>query len=96
MNKLRGKIEKTLSDKVNPILAEHNGGAVLVSLEAGVAVIKLVGACAACPSAQITMEEIVKEIVINECKEIKDVILDTSVSEDLIDMARKILNKEIR
>jgi hypothetical protein len=31
----------------------------------------------------------------SELPEVKDVVLDTSVSQDLIDMAKKILNKEI-
>ena len=30
------------------------------------------------------------------CPEVKDVVLDTSVSEDLLDMARKIFNGEIK
>ena len=55
---------------------------------------RLTGACRTCPSAQYTIEDVVKEILCNEIPEIKDVILDTSVSEDLIDMAKKILNKE--
>ena len=56
---------------------------------------RLTGACASCPSAQQTIEDVVKSVVTGELDEVKDVILDTSVSEDLLDMARKILNKEI-
>lgn len=89
------KIEKALKEKVDPVLAEHYGGAVLTGYEDGVAKVRLTGACASCPSAQSTIEDVVKDILLQECDQVKDVVLDTSVSQDLIDMARKILNKEI-
>ena len=47
-----------------------------------------------CPSAQSTIEDVVKSILMENIDGIKDVVLDTSVSEDLLDMARKILRKE--
>lgn len=89
------KIKKILEEKVNPLLESHYGGAVLVGFENGIAKVRLTGACRTCPSAQYTTEDIVKEILMSELPEIKDVILDTSVSEDLLDMAKKILNKEL-
>lgn len=92
---MKDKITKVLKDKVDPILAAHYGGAILTKYEDGVAYVRLTGACASCPSAQQTIEDVVKSVVTGELDEVKDVILDTSVSEDLLDMARKILNKEI-
>lgn len=88
-------ITKILKEKVDPVLAEHYGGAILTEYKNGVAYVKLTGACATCPSAQSTIQDVVKDIVTKECKDVKDVQLDTSVSEDLLDMARKILNKEV-
>ena len=92
---MKDKITKVLKDKVDPILAAHYGGAVLTKYENGIAYVRLTGACASCPSAQQTIEDVVKSVVTGELDEVKDVILDTSVSEDLLDMARKILIKEI-
>jgi Fe-S cluster biogenesis protein NfuA len=92
---LEEKIKKVLIEKVNPLLESHYGGAVLVSFENNIAKVRLTGACRTCPSAQFTIEDVVKEIILNELPEVEDVILDTSVSEDLIQMARKILNKEV-
>lgn len=92
---MKEKIQKVLEEKVNPLLAEHYGGAYLVDYDNGVVKVRLTGACSTCPSAQYTIEDVVKEILVANCEEVNDVILDTSVSEDLIDMAKKILNKEI-
>lgn len=88
------KIKKVLAEKVDPVLASHFGGVILTAYEDGVAYVKLTGSCSTCPSAQYTIEDVVKEIVLGELPEVKDVILDTSVSEDLLDMARKLLNRE--
>ena len=88
------QIKKVLKDKVDPVLAAHYGGAVLTKYEDGVAVVRLTGSCASCPSAQSTSEDVVKSILMENIDGIKDVVLDTSVSEDLLDMARKILRKE--
>lgn len=88
------KIRTILSEQVDPVLAQHFGGSSLSRYEDGIAYVRLTGACAQCPSAQETIESVVKDFVMGGCPEVKDVILDTSVSEDLLDMARKILNKE--
>ena len=88
------KIKKILAEKVDPVLESHVGGVYLSSFENGVAYVRLTGACSSCPSAQFTVEDIVKAALMEELPELKDVILDTSVSSDLIDMAKKILNRE--
>lgn len=87
------QIKKVLKEKVDPVLSTHYGGAVLSGYENNIAKIRLTGACASCPSAQYTIEDVVKSIVMENCDDVQDVILDTSVSDDLIDMARKLLKK---
>ena len=88
------KIRKVLTEKVDPLLASHFGGVVLTAFEDGVAYVKLTGSCSTCPSAQYTIEDVVKNVVLEELPEVRDVVLDTSVSEDLMDMARKLLKKD--
>ena len=88
------QIRKVLEEKVDPILSEHFGGAQLTRIDDGVAYVKMTGACAGCPSAQDTLENVIKDFVMGAVPELKDVVLDTSVSEELLDMAKKILRKE--
>ena len=89
------KITAVLKEKVDPVLAAHYGGSVLAGVEDGTVYVKFTGQCASCPSAGDTLESVVKEILMSEIPEIKDVVLDRSVSEELLDMARKLLNKEM-
>ena len=88
------QVTAILNKEINPILGEHSGGAVLEKLENDVVTVRLTGACSDCPSAQMTTEDIVKEILMEELDWVKDVKLDTSVSDDLIEMARKLMRGE--
>ena len=87
------QIKKILEEQVNPILSEHFGGAQLVSFDDNVAKIRMTGACASCPGAQMTIQNVVKEIIMEHCDGVADVILDTSVSDELFAEAKKILDK---
>lgn len=88
-------IENVLKEKVNPILSEHFGGAVLNEYtEDGIAYIGLTGDCASCMAAEVTMEEVVKPTIMAAIPAVKDVELDQRIDEDLMDFVRGILRKE--
>lgn len=91
---MEDRIKEVLRDKVDPLLANHFGGVVLTAFEGGIVYVRLTGSCSTCPSAQYTIEDVVKGIVMDEIPEVKDVVLDTSVSQDLLDMAKKLLKKD--
>ena len=63
-----------------------------MKIEGDTVTVKFDGACAGCPSAAVTLEEIVATAIKEELPEIKNVRLSQGVSEDLINMAKKILN----
>ena len=90
---MENKIKDILEKKVNPILSTHEGQAHLVKVVGDTVTVKFDGACAGCPSAAVTLEEIVATAIMDELPEIKNVRLSQGVSEDLINMAKKILNK---
>ena len=95
METIREKIQKILDETVNLQLAAHNGSASLSDFADGVAWVRFHGACANCMSASETLEDVVKEAILQAVPEVKDVRLDDTVSEDLLEMARRILNHEI-
>ena len=88
---VKEKIQKILDDDINVKLILHGGGASLSSFEDGVAKIKFTGACAACMSQTDTFDDVVKTALINGVPEVKDVMVDDNVSDELLDFARQIL-----
>ena len=88
------KIQRILDEKVNTKLALHNGSAGLSGIENGTAKIKFYGACASCMASSDTFDGVVKKEILSACPELSDVVIDEAISEDLLEMARKILNKE--
>ena len=88
-------IKNVLDEKVNPILSEHFGGAVLNEYtEEGIAYIGLTGDCASCMAAEVTMEEVVKPTIMAAIPAVKDVVLDQRIDEDMLDLVLGILRKE--
>ena len=88
---VKEKIQKILDDDINVKLILHGGGASLTSFEDGIAKIKFTGACAACMSQTDTFDDVVKTALINGVTEVKDVMVDDNVSDELLDFARQIL-----
>lgn len=87
------RVNSIINEKVRPALKEHNGDIELVNVKDGVVTVKLLGQCSGCPSAKFTLEHVVQTTLQNEVPEIKEVIATHEVSEELLDMARKILSK---
>lgn len=86
------KIEKVLEEDVRPKLLAHEGDVEIREFKEGILKVKLLGYCSGCPSAIVTTEEIIAETVKEKIPEVKDVVLVQEVSDDLIDMAKKLLN----
>ena len=51
------------------------------------------GACRTCPSAQITLEDTIDKTLRMEIPEVGRVYLINETSEDLLDLARKLMNR---
>lgn len=87
----REAIERVLDEKVRPQLQLHGGNIGIDRLEDGILHVRLTGACSGCPSADLTMEQIVNEELTAAIPEIRQVALVTGVSDEMLDMARSIL-----
>lgn len=85
------RVEKVIEEKVRPALGEHSGDIAIVDLKDGVLKVRFLGQCSNCPSANLTLESVVKSEIEAALPEIKDVILVTGVSDELLDLAKSML-----
>lgn len=72
---MRGKIEKAL-DNIRPALQADGGDIRLVDVDEakGIVRVQLQGACAGCPSSQITLAMGVERAIKEEVPEVKEVL----------------------
>lgn len=88
------KIEKVMEEKVRPQLMHHEGNVEIREFtEEGILKIQLTGQCAGCPSARITTEEVIGKTIMEEIKEVKDVVLINEINPELLDFAKMILSQ---
>ena len=80
--------------QVRPALRAHGGDLTITEFSGGVLRFKLTGGCRGCPSAWLTAEEIVKAPLTARFPELKDVVADTDLDDDLISMAKEILSQK--
>jgi len=62
-------------DELRPFLMYEGGNIEFVKYEDGICYLKFIGACATCPMKLMTLNEGIKEALINEIPEIIDVKL---------------------
>jgi Fe-S cluster biogenesis protein NfuA len=86
------KVQQVINDEIKPRLAEHNGDITLLDVKDGIVEVKFMGECSGCPSAKFTIEDVVEAVLIKEIPEIKKVVLINEVSDELWNMAKKILS----
>ena len=72
--KIEEKINEVL-DNLRPFLINDGGNIEFVKYENGVVFIKFIGACATCPMKQMTLNQGIKEALVNEIDEVIDVKL---------------------
>lgn len=96
METLRKQVIEVIEQYIRPQIAAHGGDIVLLDIVDGAIHIKLIGNCSGCPSAQLTTENIVETTLREHLGDrFQKVVLRNEVSEDLISMAKKILDKKI-
>jgi len=72
---MRERVEKVLREEVSPMLSMHGGGAELVDVsDDGTVKVRLSGACAGCPAAQMTLTQVVETAIKEKIPEVKKVI----------------------
>lgn len=61
---------KEVIEKIRPYLMFDGGDVEFVKFEDGVVYVKLIGACAGCSYATVTLHETVEEMLVNEVPEV--------------------------
>ncbi len=84
-------VEGVLDREVRPALERHGGDIRVEALEGDVLRLRLLGQCSGCPSAELTMEQLVRKTLTEAFPQLRDVVLVTGVSDALIDEARRVL-----
>lgn len=64
---------KAIIDKVRPFLISDGGNLEFVKYEDNIVYVKLTGACQDCPMLDVTLKDGIKELIINEIPEVKEV-----------------------
>lgn len=83
-------LEELLETLVRPALREHGGDVELVRYENGVLRLKMLGRCAGCPGATLTLiEGQLKPLL----PELREVILVHAVSDSLLAQARAMMTR---
>ena len=92
---MKEKVEAILDEQVRPYLRSHGGDVRIRELRDGVLYVELLGQCSHCPSNTITTQSVIQEAVCQAIPDVPQVVLEDTVSEELLDMARKVLNHEL-
>jgi len=93
MSSIEIRIENIINTNIRPYLQEHFGDVRFISYKDDTVRISFEGACKGCPSAATTLEGVVKKSLVQGVPSIKEVIAVNQVSDDLMAMARQILNR---
>lgn len=71
---MRDEIEKILAEEVRPMLSMHGGGVELVEIaQDGTVKVRLTGGCCACPSASVTLVDVVENAIKAKLPQVKKV-----------------------
>jgi Fe-S cluster biogenesis protein NfuA len=70
---MREQVEQALA-KIKPALQADGGDVELVDVEGGVVKVKLVGACAGCPVASVTLKQGIERILKEQIDGVKEVV----------------------
>ena len=71
---MREQIEKVLTEEVKPLLAMHGGGVELVEVtDEAIVKVRLTGGCCGCPSAQMTLMDVIEKAIKAKVPEVKKV-----------------------
>ncbi len=85
---LRTRLNLAL-EKVRPYMDSHGGSVEIVSLEDGIAKLKLEGNCKGCPSSSATLELGIKQAIEENCPDLLGLEVEGATSVNLLDYGKE-------
>lgn len=82
------RINDIIQNEIRPALQNHFGDIELADYQSGIVTVRLLGACRGCLSARDTLQDVVLSGLQAKIPEVKEVLLNTDVSEELLEAAR--------
>lgn len=70
---MKEKVEEALA-QIRPMLQADGGDVELVAVEGGVVKLRLKGACAGCPVAELTLKQGIERVLKERIPEVKEVV----------------------
>jgi len=67
------QIQKVIEEQIRPAIQEDGGDIELVDVEDGIVKVRLVGACAHCPSSAMTLYDGVERLLKEKIPEVKGI-----------------------
>lgn len=90
------ELQQFIETEVRPSLLAHGGDITISTYEDGVLRFRLKGHCSGCPSAWLTAEEVIKAPIMERFPDLKDVVVDNDLDEEMIRLARDVLSGKWR
>lgn len=95
MKDLNYRIQSLIDEKIAPVLESHQGSIRIQSLEDRTLTVLFEGACRGCPAAQLTFEDLVEAMILQEfSEEIDQVILYQGISDEMMRLAKSLMKGE--
>ena len=85
--------EAVIASDIRPKLIDHNGDICIESYCEGTVYIRLLGQCSHCPSSKYTVESLVEKELAGKVKHVERVCLTEKIGDELLDFARKLLQR---
>lgn len=89
------KIKNEIEKKAKEYFKEHNGGLEVIAFENKILKVKMLGQCSNCPSAVLELETFLSEEIKERFPEIERISVINDISDEMINFAKKLLNKNI-
>jgi len=71
--RIAAKVQQILDEKINPSLATHGGGAVLIDFKDSIVFLEMTGGCQGCSMAGATMKEGIEKSIRESVPEVQEV-----------------------